>query len=301
MNLLLESRFIEHFNRLVLGVQPTDALRAQRLAHRVDVAVEPKPWVDPLTSDQQRYLRALMDARVPLSDTWSRATRHSSARYVLTFETDYGTQVDLRVLDPSERVVPRRLRVPLAALSAIETIAVADTPPVAQRSRFPVFYPGAAYDVSERATGLRGRVVVSDGGAPPSLVPVRWPRVVARLAGGPAIAWAHGDQHGEFLLVLPPESIPAPAVQLPQTLQLDVTASGRKGLPAAPPPVLVRDADPYWDLPLEALGAPTVDPATDLVSLGQAIPADYNGSVTQSVTFSYSRIISTGVSPFDIT
>jgi hypothetical protein len=137
---------------------------------------------------------------------------------------------------------------------------------------------------------------------PSTLIPVRWPRVEARIPGGAAIAWAHGDQHGEFLLILPPESIPAPAVQLPATLTLDVTATGRTGLPAIVPPALVRAADPFWDLPLEQVGPPAIDPTTDLVALGQfPPPGDYDGSATQSVTFSYSRIISSGVLPFDIT
>ena len=64
--------------------------------------------------------------------------------------------------------------------------------------------PGAAYDVSDRATGLRGRVVVSDGGLPPKCIPVAM--ATHRSAPGrpevAPIAWAHGDQHGEFLLVL---------------------------------------------------------------------------------------------------
>jgi len=42
-------------------------------------------------------------------------------------------------------------------------------------------------------------------------------------------------------------------------------------------------------------------PANDNVSLGRTIPADYDGAVSQLVTFSYSEIISSSVLPFDIT
>ena len=302
MNTLLPSRYVELFDRLLLGLQAIDAPRAQRIAHAVEVRVEPKPWVDPLTDDQQRWLRARIDTRLPLSDWWERVPRHASGRHVLSYVAGQGTHVDVRVLDTSERTVPRRLRVPLVSLGAPENVAVLDALPVGQRSRAPSFYPGAAYDVSDRVTGLRGRVVVSDGGVPPKRVPVRWARIEARLAaGGPPVAWAHGDQHGEFLLVLPPEAIAAPAVQMPRTLGLDITAHGRRGLPAVVPPVLVQRADPFWDLPPEVLGAPGIPPAGDFVALGQTIPTDYNGSFTQSVTFTYSQIISSGIPPFDIT
>jgi hypothetical protein len=180
---------------------------------------------------------------------------------------------------------------------------------VGQRSRFPAFFPGAAYDTSDRVTGLRGRVLVSRGGNPPT--PVRWPRVAASLdaaggrgprpAGGATIAWAHGDQHGEFLLILPPEAIAPPATSLPASLTLQVTAYGRLDLPAFVPPALVQAADPFWDLPLEVIGAPGIAPETDLVALGRVIPPDYDGSATQSVAFTYSLLISSGVPPFVIT
>ena len=113
-------------------------------------------------------------------------------------------------------------------------------------------------------------------------------------------AWAHGDHRGEFLLVLPPESIASPAVQLPAALTLDITAHGRKALLPVLPPLLVRGADPLWDLPLEVLDVPGTPPTADNVALGRAIPAGY-ASVTQTVTFTYSQIISSSVPPFDIT
>jgi hypothetical protein len=300
MNLLLPSRFVEAFTRLLLGIQPMDAARVQRIAHALEMRIEPKPWVDPLTDEQQRHLRVYTNARRPLSDGWKRVTRHASGRYALTYDVEQGSTIIVRVLDRTERSVPRRLEIPLVSLGVPEDVAILDALPVSQRSRMPFLYPGATYDVSERVTGLRGRVVVSDGGLPPKLVPVRWPRIEARLPGSLVpFAWAHGDQHGEFLLLLPPESIAAPAVQMPAVLSLDITAHGRKVPPAVLPPLLVRAADPFWDLPLETLSAPGTPPAADSVALGRAIPAGY-ASVTQTLTFTYSQIIG-GAPPFDIT
>lgn len=299
---MLGSRFVEQIDRLLLGLQPMDALRAQRMAHALDVRVEPKPWVDPLTDEQQRWLRARIASGISLSDLWARATRHATSRYTMRYDGELNAFLDVRVLDASERIVPRRLRIPLAPLGLPNDLAVLDQTPASQRTRQPSFFPGATYDVSDRVTGLRGRVVVSDGGMPAKRRPVRWPRIEARLSnGGPIIAWAHGDQHGEFLLVLPPESIAQPAVQLPATLTLDVTAHGRRMLPGVVPPVLVRQADPMWDLPLEVLAAPNVAPSADGVASGRAIPADYNGVRTQTVVFTYALVISNGILPFDIT
>ncbi len=302
MNALLPSRFVEAFTRLLLGVEPMDATRLQRITQALEMRIEPKAWVDPLTDEQQRHLRTYIDSRRPLSYGWKRVSRHASGRHALSYGKGQGTFVDVRVLDPSERIVPRRLRIPLVSLGAPEDLGLLDALPVSQRQRTPFFYPGAAYDVSERVTGLRGRVVVSDGALPPTFVPVRWPRIEARLSrGATPFAWAHGDQHGEFLLVLPPEAIAAPAVQMPRTLALDITAYGRVGLPAVVPPVLVRRADPFWDLPLELLDVPGTPATADPVALGRAIPTDYTSSVMQPVTFTYSQIISSGVPPFVLT
>ncbi|MDQ6830705.1 MAG: hypothetical protein M3081_17735, partial [Gemmatimonadota bacterium] len=84
-------------------------------------------------------------------------------------------------------------------------------------------------------------------------------------------------------------------------LTLEITAHGRRGMPAVVPPLLVRRADPFWDIPLERIGAPSIAPEDDLVALGRTIPADYDGVFSQMVTFTYSLVISSGVPPFDIT
>lgn len=299
----LPSRYVTRFQHLLLGIQPVDGVRGQPLTHAIEIAVEPRnAWQDPLTDLQQRWLRAIADARTPMSDDWPRATRHNSGRHVVAYDTDSGPHIDIRGMDRFQRIVPRRLRIPLADLGTPESLEVLDALPPGRRSRSPVFFPGANYDVAERSTGLRGRVVISDGGTPARRIPVRWPRVeVRRTTGGGPVAWAHGNQHGEFLLILPPEAIAMPAVEIPRTLQLTVTAFGRRSIPANAPPELVRKADPLWDIPLEEIGPPNIAPNVDTTALGRAIPADYDGSDSQDITFTYSRLISSGIPPFDIT
>ena len=302
MKEVLASRFAELNNRLLLGVQPMDASRMQRIAHAVQVRVEPNQWIEPLTGMQQRYLRSCIGSGQPLSDLWESVPRHASCRYVLSFSPGRGTHIDLRIIDSSQRIVPRRLRIPLTSLGMPERVAALDALTVGQRSCAPFLFPGAAYHVSERITGLRGRVVVSDGNAQGTRISVRWPRIEARLtADGPPIAWAHGDQHGEFLLVLPPEAIAVPAVHLPRAPALQITVHGRRRLPAPAIPKLLQRADPYWDLPLEVLGPLGGLVSNDPVALGRAIPTIFEGSVTRSVTFVYSKIVSDGIAPFEIT
>ncbi|HWB41307.1 MAG TPA: hypothetical protein VG500_08620 [Gemmatimonadales bacterium] len=293
MTLPLPSRFDERRLRLRLGIEPRDAVRQCRLTHPVDLRIDRERFTQPftgppLTDAEARWLQSLRAGGLRLADQLERVPRHASARHAIIADGTTPTRVDLRLLDQNRRYVPRRLRVPLAA-GALDDI------PIVRRSRQPWLWPGAAYPVLERATGLRGRVVVDVGGV---LRPVRWARVRARrdVAGTQPIAWAHGDDRGEFLLILPPESL-GPSAEL-ATLSLVVEARGRLGLPPNPPPVPVREVDPTWDLPRETLAAPGTTP--DPVAEGRAMPTDMNGAVIRVVTFRYSVILGDSEPPFVI-
>ena len=297
-NVILASRFAERVERLLLGIQLMDAHRQQRIASPVEVRVEKLPAL-PLSANLTRWLEARAASRVPLSDSWPRVMQHASGRHAIHYSAGQGNSLDLRILDATQKFVPRRLRIPLTTLGTPEDLTVLDALPVGSRSRQPVLFGGAAYETNERATGLRGRVVVRTGA---STRAVRWPRVEARpTSGGAPIAWAHGDANGEFLLLLPPESIAAPAVQLPRTLSLSVTAFGRLSAPSPGPPLPIQRADTHWDLPLETLGAPGIAHQLDLIALGRVVPGDFDGSATQQVAFSYTEIISSSVAPFVLT
>jgi hypothetical protein len=160
----------------------------------------------------------------------------------------------------------------------------------AARSRQPYLFPGAAYEVSSIATGLRGRV--RRGAAP-----LRWARVEARLPAptgappGVLLGRAHGDDRGEFLLIIgsPPAPLGTPAFKL----DVDVTVFAR---PVDPPASdFAQQHDPLWDLPLELVTAP--GPA-DPVSIGAAIPPDYTSSVKQTITFRLGATLTNDVAPF---
>jgi hypothetical protein len=292
MTLPLPSYFEERRIRLRLGIEPRDAVRQCRLTHPVDLRLDRERFAQPftgppLTDDEVRWLQSLRAGGLRLADQLERVPRHPSARHAIIADGTTPTRVDLRLLDKNRRYVPRRLRIPLAA-GALDDI------PIAGRSRQPWLWPGAAYPVLERATGLRGRVVVDVGGV---RRPVRWARIQARrTAATTPIAWAHGDDRGDFLLILPPEAL-GPGADL-GTLTLTVEARGRLGLPPNPPPDIVRAVDPTWDLPRETLAAPGTLP--DAVGEGRTIPGELTGSASRAVTFRYSAILGDSEPPFVI-
>jgi hypothetical protein len=292
MTLPLASRFDERRLRLRLGVEPRDAVRQCRLTHPVDLRLERERFAQPfapppLTTDEVAWLQSLQAGGLQLADELTRVARHPSARHAIIAGPGTPAQVDLRLLDKDRRYVPRRLRIPLAA-GPIDDI------PIGQRSRRPWLWPGAAYPVEARATGLRGRVAVDVGGVRQA---VRWARIQARRSAALApIAWAHGDDRGEFLLILPPEALGSGAEL--GTLTLIVEARGRLGLPANPPPELVRAVDSTWDLPRETLAAPGTLP--DTVAEGRAMVAELTGLARRPVTFRYSAILGDAEPPFVI-
>jgi len=296
MNRYLSSRYVEVIQSPLLGLEARDAARGQRAAQRLDIVLEPqRPW--PMPPDADRYLTTLRERGRRLEDICPRLDRHASGLFVLRFRADAGNDVDLRVVDRSERFVPRRIRVPLVPLGSPPSLSLLDRTSMARRFRRLALFPGAAYPVSESVTGLRGRAVIREGVPPRDLV-ARWPRVEALDDGGATIAVAHGDQHGEFLLLLPPAATDRLAT-LPNPFNLNVRVTGRKPVPA-PPSALYAAVDPFWDLPIEVAGPPGSSP--DDVMAGTAAIPHYNASATRLVTFTFGATVSTsGHAPFKLT
>jgi len=172
VNRFLSSRYSEALHRLAIGLEIVDYCKATRIASRIAVSV---------------------DASAPRPDF----RRHNSCVHALVYSANVRSPVELRLVDDTRRFVPRRLRLPIATE---EEVSQGDPPtspvPAARRTWRPVLFPGAAYDVSSSATGLRGRAEV-DG------KPLRWTWVVARLQStGEVVGRAQGDDRGEFLLVV---------------------------------------------------------------------------------------------------
>jgi hypothetical protein len=275
MSAFVPDTYAERLHQLAVGFEPLDPVLGGRLAHPVRFECD-GPLPRPFTRSGP-YRRAARDGQVvPVVD------RHDSCLWALLYQTGVaeGT-VDVRIYDPPRCYVARRFRVPLlpvSTLAAGEPAALTRT----RRVRRPALFPGAAYDISSRATGLRGRAL--RGGQP-----LRWARVEARLEpGGVLVGRAHGDDRGEFLLVL--ANAASPPSELVDPLDVRVTVFGPAVAPVPVPATLAAD-DPLWDLPLEPLPAPG-DP--DPVSPGEALPAGYSATPTSTriVSFRLGRLIS---------
>jgi hypothetical protein len=250
MNEFLDGSFTENVQRLALGLEPIDAQRRARIAAPIEVTFD----------------------EVPLGLPRPPVERHPSCLHALRFLPGVKTTVNLRFFDAARRFVPRRLSIPIL------TQAQAELHPYTDRVRRPFLFPGAAYDVSETATGLRGRVV--RGGAP-----MRWARVEATLPGsGLLVGRAHGDDRGEFLLLIGSSAIPVGDLVNPLSVNVTVFAPAAAPVPATPE---LPSLDPLWDLPLETASSPG---SADPVSAGEQQPADYTVTVTRAVDFFLGRL-----------
>jgi hypothetical protein len=288
VNQFLDARYMESAVRLVLGIEPRDAKRRMRLAQPIDIVVEGPA----LTA---RAMRALLEEGRVLSDTMRRLPRHASCRHVLVYDRPPKDGITLRLLDRWQRFVPRRLQVPLVHMVHADRPAELDFIPPGQRTRRPQLFPGAAYDVGEQSTGLRGRAVRRDLIDATILHPARWARVEARR-NDEVVGTAHADHRGEFLLLLDAEAVREGQLVFPLTVS--VTARAPRIAPV-PTTVLAATVDPLWDLPLEILADPGVLP--DGAADGIVDPGGYDGSATQAVEFQYGVLRSLGVAPFEIT
>jgi hypothetical protein len=269
MNVLLPGRFIERVDRLMLGIEPLDALREGRVAQPVEIVLDgvPRPfdaaWIEADPARAWERALGLPDATGALA----RIPRHDSCRHALVYRPPLASPIAIRLFDRARRFAPRRIRYPVPA----------DIGTPSPRIRRPALYPGAAYLAGESATGLRGRVTWNQSAV--GEVPVRWARVEASI-GGQVVGRAHGDERGEFLLLL--DCHAGGLGDLPSPLTAVVTVFAPAAQPALPAD------DPLGDLPLEALLA---DP--DDVSPGHKLPPGYVSSASSSrpVDFTLGRLL----------
>lgn len=262
--------------RLALGIEFEDHMRDGGLVAPVRAEIE----------YQSPHLTPGVPRQYSFSQTGSRfpggLVRSASGRYSLSYHPDMRTHVDLRIYDYGRCYVPRRLRVPLRTLTdVLAAEAAAEMAYLNGRMRRVVLFAGVAYPCHGTATGLYGRVLRAGS-------PMRWAHVSARLPGGTApVAWARGDDRGEFLLLLPPAA--APAGDLTTTLDIEVAVAGPvvASLPASP---ALPEQDAWWDLPRETvpdIGEP------DPVSPGESVPEGYATALSsvRMVRFAVGRML----------
>jgi hypothetical protein len=274
-NVYVHDHYVERIDRLALGIQPLDAGSAGRVARTVRVQLEDTP--EPFIVKPRRFGRCVYDAGLPDID------RHATSRYTVLYRDDPTRQtipITIRLFDCHRWFVPRRLRMKILTLEqllnaeasaggpAFLPVLRPPQPPVSARVRKPVLFPGAAYQTDASVTGLRGRVVRAGK-------PMRWARVEAReSASGTLLGRAHGDDRGEFFLILGSVATPGAVSRL----VVPVTVAVRVFGPAQPPVPGASDPDrldPLWDLPIEETPIPD-DP--DPVSTGEQLPPGYRAS-----------------------
>jgi hypothetical protein len=289
-------------HRLALAVEPIDAVTGLPAGRRARVGWEPDrppgprsrpgrggPPLDPLARPGTRPLESNGTAAFKLRYTLGHGRRAGTIRPRVPAGRPPATPPSVVVLvdDPSRRFVPRRFEMQLWTLAEAEA---ADRPTpgavVPARSRLlrPWLLPGAAYLTTRTATALRGRV------ATPAGIPVPWLRVEALGPGGLRVGFAHGDERGEFLLLVTGTGtlVPPPPAQLGIELVIS-------GPPAGAPP-----GPPLEPVPRSS--APPLPSDLDNPLLrGEALPAGYQVSTTRpSLAVDLGRV-STQPSPFPFT
>lgn len=283
MNEILAPVWDERITRLRLGIELADALGRPGPVAGLGVFSENVPRPHPLP----RSPRTLSPSGGTSDDIGLPGVRQNpSGRFAIAFTArDPAVQdrLDLRVVDPDRRYVPRRLSIPVPTLAAVLAAEGAHdldpAVPLAPRGGRPRLFPGAAYGTHAGTTIIRGRATWGAGGPP-----VQWARIeaTADVAGHSGPWRAHGDDRGEFLLVIGSLSV-VQAQQLSLTVDVNVVVRARP----VPPPGTPVDSpaqsrrDPLWHLPVERLA--TLDPS-DPVAAGTALPPGYTATASQVVT-----------------
>lgn len=134
-------------------------------------------------------------------------------------------------------------------------------------------WPGTAFPLPANTTAIRGHV--RRGANLAGAASVAWARVVvtqpgvtpANFSAETQVGWAHGDDRGEFLVVLGAQAIPGGAV-LPPAVPLRVWVF-------LPPSGALNPADPLASLPLEQAGSEAIND----VLRGTEAPATYTRQI----------------------
>jgi hypothetical protein len=283
MNEILGPAWDERITRLRLGIELLDALGRPGPVARLGVFSENVPRPHPIPGPSRTTSPSgEADDAIGLPGV----RQNPSGRFSVAFtprDVAGQARLDVRIVDPARRYVPRRLSVPVPALADVlaadQGHAVDPALPLAPRGCQPALFPGASYGTHAGATIIRGQVTWGPGGPP-----VQWARVEATADGvGPSGRWrAHGDDRGEFLLFIGPLSL-IQAQQPSLEVDVDITVRARP----VPPPGTPADSpaqsrsDPLWLLPVERIAA--LDPA-DPVAAGEVLPPGYTVAASQVVT-----------------
>lgn len=269
-------------HRLALGLEWVDGVNAQRIASPLAAVLK---RVGPLAFDQSLVGKGGGRQVVHYARRFRKYFDHCTTRNTpRELEVAVRSAVDGPRFEDRRTYVPRRLKITLK-------LDAANQPrPTVDNIRRPCLWPGATYPVAGNTTGVRGRVL--KGTDAETGVPLRWTRVLASIPSNEAdlakatiVGHAHGDDRGEFLLLIEPRAIPTTQIISPLSVRLTLYV---------PPPVPVQpadaDRDPLWDVPLEDVGDFLDSPALQ----GKAVPAGFSspGGSAKECDLTLGRILS---------
>jgi hypothetical protein len=273
VNQYLPAAYLETAWRLAAGILPVSALGGPSPLPGVRLALERVPRPYPVPAGAGAIGNYDVGIGLPA------VARSSGGRFAVSYSwPGLSSPLAVRLYDTGRRYVPRRFRLPVPAeatvVAAEQAAEQSPWPPVPGRTFRPVLFPGARGGTQAGVTAVRGRVARADGSA------ARWARVAATDADhGYPVGWAHGDDRGEFLLILTSSDA---GLFTPGTALAHVTLSiSARPVPAAVDSPAQSQADPLWDLEVESLPAPG---APDSVSDGRTPPADYSQLVTATLS-----------------
>lgn len=239
-------------HRLALGLSWTDALTRQAAIGPLRSVVETVgSYALNLPMDIHRADRHALRYEGLAQKRFDRALASSGAADWAV--QAYGTRRPDRPsydvdLDP-RLYVPRRIRF----APVLDGTVPAATP---LNMRMPWLWPGAAYPLPGNATAIRGRLL--RGPDLKHAVPIPWGRLVATMpaaqnAFGAAtpVGYGHGDDRGEFVLVLDNRAISGATLTNPVPVRL------WPFLPAVG--IVLNPMDPLASLPLENGGVDSMN------------------------------------------
>ena len=250
VNQYLPAAYIETVWRLAAGIDPVSALGGGRAAARRPGRARAGPQAAP-GAGRRRGDRQLPGGHRPAG---RRPATAAAASRSPTRCPGSASPVAVRLYDTGRRYVPRRLRLPVPAEAAVVAQEqAAESSPVAADPE-PGVPPGAV---------SRARTAARRPAPPPSAAGCSAPTAAppaGRASRPPTpttatpVGWAHGDDRGEFLLVLTSSDagLFTPGSAL---------ARSRSPISARPVPATIdspaeSQADPLWDLEVETLPPP---------------------------------------------
>jgi hypothetical protein len=214
-------------HRLALAVECIDAVTRDLVTTSVRIGAEVAP----------RLRTNPGDSAWPCADF----AAHGPARAILLHRPPMPLTVTVRIADLTRRFVTRRLTTALHSDADVTASDSGTGPyiPVGSRRLRVWLSPGSAYPLARATTGIRGRVVQGT-------TPVRWPRITALGPGNQAVGWAHGDERGEFVLVIVSTGTVAPPAPDTLVVALTVTAPAVAATPGTDPSsdLVVEDVPP---------------------------------------------------------